>query len=41
MTIRLNIIDRDGVEHAVNALPAGSLMETLRELEYGVSAPEE
>jgi ferredoxin, 2Fe-2S len=38
MTIRLNVIDRDGVEHAVDASPLNSLMEALRELEYGVSA---
>jgi ferredoxin, 2Fe-2S len=38
MTIRLNVIDRDGIEHAVDASPVGSLMEALRELEYGVSA---
>lgn len=38
MTIRLNVTDRDGVEHAVDASPLSSLMEALRELEYGVSA---
>ena len=38
MNIRLNVVDRDGAEHAVDAEPAGSLMEALRELEYGVSA---
>lgn len=38
MTLRLNVTDRDGVEHAVDASPLSSLMEALRELEYGVSA---
>jgi 2Fe-2S ferredoxin len=38
MTIRLNVIDRDGVEHAVDVSSLTSLMEALRELEYGVSA---
>jgi 2Fe-2S ferredoxin len=38
MTIQLNITDRDGVEHAVAAAPQGSLMEALRELDYGVAA---
>lgn len=38
MTIRLNVIDRDGVEHAVDAAPRATLMEALRELEYGVAA---
>src|SRR4029450_3242552 len=38
MTIRLNVVDRNGEEHEVDAAPNGSLMETLRELEYGVAA---
>lgn len=36
--MKLNVIDRDGVEHAVQAPATGSLMEALRELEYGVAA---
>jgi 2Fe-2S ferredoxin len=38
MTIQLHVIDRDGKEHVVEAAPQGSLMEALRELEYGVAA---
>ena len=38
MSIRLNVVDRNGGEHEVEAAPDGSLMETLRELDYGVSA---
>lgn len=38
MSIRLRVVDRDGEEHEVEAQPEGSLMETLRELEYGVTA---
>lgn len=38
MTIRLSVVDRNGGEHEVETAPAGSLMETLRELDYGVSA---
>jgi len=38
MSIRLSVVDRDGGEHQVEAVPDGSLMETLRELDYGVSA---
>lgn len=34
----LRVIDRDGVEHEVEARPGRSVMETLRELEYGVAA---
>ncbi|HKU17581.1 MAG TPA: 2Fe-2S iron-sulfur cluster-binding protein [Steroidobacteraceae bacterium] len=34
----LRIVDRDGVEHEVEARPGRSLMETLRELDYGVAA---
>lgn len=36
--MRLQVVDRDGVEHAVEAPAEGSLMEVLRDLEYGVSA---
>jgi 2Fe-2S ferredoxin len=32
------VTDRDGGEHRVNARDGVSLMETLRELEYGVAA---
>lgn len=38
MTVRLNIIDRNGNEHEVEAVATGSLMEALRELDYGVAA---
>lgn len=38
MTIRLNVTDRNGNEHEVDTAPAGTLMEALRELEYGVTA---
>lgn len=38
MTIRLNVTDRNGKEHEVETAAQGSLMETLRELEYGVTA---
>lgn len=38
MTIRLVVVDRGGTEHEVETAPNGSLMETLRELDYGVSA---
>ena len=34
----LKVIDRDGVEHGVPARAGVKLMETLRELEYGISA---
>jgi 2Fe-2S ferredoxin len=36
--MRLIVVDRDGVEHAVESLPRGTLMEALRELDYGVAA---
>jgi ferredoxin, 2Fe-2S len=36
--IRLIVVDRDGVEHAVESLPSGTLMEALRDLDYGVAA---
>lgn len=38
MSIRLSVVDRNGGEHEVETPPEGSLMETLRELDYGVSA---
>jgi 2Fe-2S ferredoxin len=34
----LRVIDRDGTEHVVDARTGLSIMETLRELEYGVAA---
>src|SRR5688500_2103020 len=38
MSIRLQVVDRNGSEHEVETAPQGSLMETLRELDYGVAA---
>lgn len=38
MSIRLNVVDRNGGEHEVETMAQGSLMETLRELDNGVSA---
>lgn len=38
MKIRVNVVDRDGASHEVPATVPGSLMEALRELEYGVAA---
>ncbi|HKT73256.1 MAG TPA: 2Fe-2S iron-sulfur cluster-binding protein [Steroidobacteraceae bacterium] len=34
----LRVVDRDGVEHEVDAKPGLRVMETLRELDYGVAA---
>ena len=34
----LKVVDRDGVEHSVDAKPGLKVMETLRELEFGVAA---
>ena len=34
----LRVVDRDGVEHQVEAKTGLKVMETLRELEYGVAA---
>ncbi len=34
----LNVIDRDGVLHEVPSKPGLKVMETLRELDYGVAA---
>lgn len=36
--MRLRVVDRNGVEHVVEVPAEGSLMEALRELEYGVAA---
>jgi len=38
MSIRLHVVDREGEAHEVHAPARGSLMEVLRELEYGVAA---
>ena len=35
---RLQVIDRDGVEHEVDAKAGLKIMETLRELDYGIAA---
>jgi ferredoxin, 2Fe-2S len=34
----LRVVDRDGVEHEVDAKPGLKVMENLRELDYGVAA---
>src|ERR1051325_2625367 len=34
----MRVVDRDGVEHEVEARTGLKVMETLRELEYGVAA---
>jgi len=34
----LRVIDRDGIEHEVDARTGLKVMETLRELDYGVAA---
>jgi ferredoxin, 2Fe-2S len=34
----LRVVDRDGVEHEVEAKPGLKVMEVLRELDYGVAA---
>lgn len=34
----LRVVDRDGVEHEVDAKTGLKLMESLRELDYGVAA---
>jgi len=34
----LRVVDRDGVEHEVNGNTGFTLMENLRDLEYGVAA---
>jgi 2Fe-2S ferredoxin len=38
MSIRLTVVDRNGEEHQIETAPQGTLMETLRELDYGVAA---
>ena len=38
MMIRLNIVDRDGGVHEEQIAAEGTLMEALRELDYGVAA---
>jgi 2Fe-2S ferredoxin len=38
MSIRLNVVDRNGEAHEVDTPATGSLMEALRELDYGVAA---
>jgi len=38
MSIRLHVVDRNGEAHDIEASPGGSLMETLREEEWGVAA---
>lgn len=35
---QMKVVDRDGNEHAVEARPGLKVMETLRELEFGVAA---
>lgn len=37
-TAKLVVVDRDGKEHTVDARIGLKIMETLRELEYGVAA---
>ena len=32
------VVDRDGIEHTVTGREGVSVMETLRDLEYGLSA---
>ncbi len=34
----LKVVDRDGIEHSVEARSGLKVMETLRELDYGVAA---
>jgi 2Fe-2S ferredoxin len=34
----LRVVDRDGVEHEVDAKTGLKVMETLRELDYGIAA---
>jgi ferredoxin, 2Fe-2S len=35
---RMIVVDRDGIEHDVEAKPGLKMMEILRELDYGVAA---
>lgn len=34
----IKVTDRDGIEHEIDAKPGFTLMENLRDLEYGVAA---
>jgi 2Fe-2S ferredoxin len=34
----VRVVDRDGVEHEVDAKPGVMVMESLRELDYGIAA---
>jgi 2Fe-2S ferredoxin len=34
----ITVVDRDGVDHEVDANPGFTLMENLRDLDYGVAA---
>jgi 2Fe-2S ferredoxin len=34
----LRVVDREGIEHQVQASPGSKVMEVLRELDYGVAA---
>lgn len=38
MKIRLQVVDREGGKHTVETVTGRSLMEALRELDYGVAA---
>jgi 2Fe-2S ferredoxin len=38
MMAQLRIIDRDGVEHVIDAAPDGTIMEILRARDHGVAA---
>lgn len=38
MTIRLSVTDREGVEHAMDVVVQGVLMEALRDADLGVAA---
>lgn len=38
MSIRLHVVDRNGEAHEIETSTGGSLMETLREEEWGVAA---
>ncbi len=35
---QMTVVDRDGIEHSVEAKPGLTVMEVLRELDYGVAA---
>ena len=34
----IKVVDRDGIEHSIDATPGLKVMEALRELDYGVAA---